>query len=38
MKQIMEPVIITGQPTPDDLRRCEEMGLALAAGLSLGIY
>ncbi len=50
LKPIAEPLIIcTHAQTPeailapkviaqDDLRRCEELGAALAAGLSMGIY
>jgi multimeric flavodoxin WrbA len=50
LKPIAEPLIIcTHAQTPeailapkvisqDDLRRCEELGSALAAGLSMGIY
>ena len=50
LKAVAEPLIIcTRAQTPetilapktigaDDLRRCEEAGAALAAGLALGIY
>ena len=50
LKQVAEPLIVcTHAQTPeailapknitaDDLRRCEEAGAALAAGLALGIY
>jgi multimeric flavodoxin WrbA len=50
LKPVAEPLIVcTHAQTPeailapkvisqDDLRRCEELGVALAAGLSMGIY
>jgi len=36
--EVQEPVIVQGEVTNDDLTRCEELGLALAAGLEAGIY
>lgn len=36
--EIQEPVISRGSVTEDDLQRCEELGLAMAAGLDAGIY
>ena len=36
--EVQEPVIVQGEVTSDDLTRCEELGLALAAGLEAGIY
>lgn len=38
MCEVAEPVVVRGEPTPDDVVRCEELGQALAAGLALGIY
>lgn len=36
--EVQEPVIVQGEIGNDDLTRCEELGLALAAGLEAGIY
>jgi multimeric flavodoxin WrbA len=36
--EVQEPVVVVGPPGPDDLDRCRELGLALAAGLDAGIY
>ncbi len=36
--EVQDPVIARGEVTGADLRRCEELGLALAAGLEAGIY
>jgi len=38
MREVAEPVVVRGEPTPGDVVRCEELGQALAAGLALGIY
>ncbi len=38
MRKIAEPVICRGAVTPAYLEQCKELGLALAAGLELGIY
>ena len=37
-KKVCDPVIAKGQTTPEDLQRCHEMGMTLAAGISLGMY
>jgi multimeric flavodoxin WrbA len=36
--EVQEPVIAQGELSSEDLNRCEELGLALAAGLEAGIY
>ena len=36
--QTTEQILRAKQLGPDDLRRCEELGAALAAGLGLGIF
>lgn len=38
MREVAEPVVVRGEPTPADVVRCEELGQALAAGLALGIF
>ncbi|THF66139.1 flavodoxin [Pseudothauera nasutitermitis] len=37
-KAAAEPLIVRGQPAEDDLRRCRELGEAMATGLALGIF
>lgn len=37
-KEVQEPVIAQGEVTDQHLARCEELGMALAAGLEAGIY
>jgi len=36
--EVQKPVIARGEVLPEHLAACEELGLALAAGLSAGIY
>ena len=38
MKKVCEPVIAKEKTTTDDLAKCEELGMMLAAGISAGIY
>lgn len=38
MKKVAEPVVVKGEISDDELLRCEELGLNLAAGLAFGIY
>ncbi|MFA7553256.1 MAG: NAD(P)H-dependent oxidoreductase [Spongiibacteraceae bacterium] len=38
LKCVSEPVIIVGEPSDQSLMRCEELGAAFAAGLSLGVF
>lgn len=36
--RVQAPCIVRGEPTPEDLQRCQELGMALAIGLDAGIY
>lgn len=38
MKKVCEPVIAKEKTTTDDLAKCEELEMMLAAGISAGIY
>jgi multimeric flavodoxin WrbA len=38
LKKVFEPVIARGKTTPEDLAKCEELGMTLAAGISAGIF
>lgn len=38
LKQVIEPIICKGNVNPDALQECFDMGLAMATGLSMGIY
>jgi multimeric flavodoxin WrbA len=38
LREVQEPVIARGAVRPEDLDRCRELGLALAAGLEAGVY
>ncbi len=38
MKLVAEPLVLRGDPGPEQERACEELGQALAAGLNMGIY
>lgn len=38
MREVAEPIIVRGEISAEDTLRCEELGLTIAAGLSLGIY
>ena len=35
-RQVQEPLIVTGEVGDEDLGRCEELGMAIAAGLEIG--
>jgi len=37
-KEVQEPVIVRGEVSDAGLEACEELGMALAAGLEAGIY
>ena len=37
-KEVQEPVVVVGDATPDDLARCKELGMALAAGIDADIF
>ncbi len=38
MRCVAEPLIVRGVPTDEYLSECEELGQAMAAGLSMGIF
>jgi multimeric flavodoxin WrbA len=38
MREVAEPLIVRGEPATGDLDKAAETGLALAAGLALGIF
>lgn len=38
LRRVAEPVIAKGELVASDLERCAELGLAMAAGLSMGIF
>jgi multimeric flavodoxin WrbA len=35
---IAPPLIVVGDPSPEDLARCEELGATMAAGLAAGVF
>ena len=37
-KAVLPPLIVTGELTDDDLERCHELGLTLAAGLEAEVF
>ena len=37
-QEVQEPVVVVGDPTPDDLIRCKELGMALGAGIDADIF
>jgi multimeric flavodoxin WrbA len=38
MREVAEPIIVRGEVSNEGLARCEELGLTLAAGLTLGVF
>ncbi len=38
LRNVAEPIIIRGRPTATAFAQCQELGAAMAAGLSMGIY
>jgi multimeric flavodoxin WrbA len=38
LRCVSEPIIVRGEVTKSGLKRCEDLGAALAAGLSMGIF
>lgn len=38
MRKVADAVIVKGEPDKEDINRCTELGLAMAAGLNLGIF
>ncbi len=37
-REVLEPVIVVGELREEDIDRCQELGLAMAAGLEAGIF
>jgi multimeric flavodoxin WrbA len=37
-KRVAEPLIVRGDPKPEDLERCRELGQTFAAGLAYGVF
>ena len=37
-REVLEPVIVVGELRDEDIDRCQELGLAMAAGLEAGIF
>ena len=37
-KAVLPPLVVTGELTDDDLERCHELGLTLAAGLEAEVF
>ena len=38
IKEVREPVLVVGALSNNDLERCEELGMAMAAGVELGVF
>jgi len=38
IREVQEPVLLVGDFTDQQLRQCEELGMAMAAGLDAGIF
>ncbi len=38
LKKVCEPVIAKDQTTPEHLQQCYELGMTIAAGISIGMY
>ena len=38
MREVQDAVIVRGEVTAQDIARCEEHGMAMAAGLELGVF
>tara|TARA_R110000787_G_C13320544_1_gene436413 strand:- start:41 stop:496 length:456 start_codon:yes stop_codon:yes gene_type:complete len=38
LKRVAEPVIVKGELAASDLEKCAELGLTMAAGLTMGIF
>lgn len=38
IREVREPVLVVGDLTDADLERCEELGMAMAAGVELGVF
>lgn len=37
-KEVMDPIIVKGELAEEDLAKCQEMGMTMAAGLEAGIF
>ncbi|MBT7370028.1 MAG: flavodoxin, partial [Gammaproteobacteria bacterium] len=37
-REVQDPVLIAGDLKDSDLDRCEELGLAMAAGIDAGVF
>jgi multimeric flavodoxin WrbA len=37
-RRVSEPLIVIGEPTPDALARCRDLGETFAVGLTLGLF
>jgi multimeric flavodoxin WrbA len=38
LKEVQAPIIVRGPPSTADVDQCEELGMAMAAGLELGVF
>lgn len=38
LRKVVEPVVVAGELGTNELIRCEELGLTMAAGVAMGIY
>ena len=38
LREVQEPTIVRGEPDREALASCEELGMAIAAGLELGVF
>ena len=38
MKKVAEPVVVKGEVSANALAQCKDMGQAMAAALSMGLY
>ena len=38
LREVQDPIIVRGEPDGEALASCEELGMAIAAGLELGVF
>ena len=38
LREVQDPIIVRGDPDAEALASCEELGMAIAAGLELGVF
>ena len=38
LREVQDPIIVQGDPDAEALASCEELGMAIAAGLELGVF